>query len=177
MSTIENLSLFFDSAWYLAFYTDVAAVNADPMEHYLLFGYKEGRNPNRFFNTDFYLRTNPDVANSAINPFIHYILHGATEGRLPRPFGQEPSPRISLPTILPTPAATIDIGAFSPQEEHIKPKLEVVPEPTQAAEPQVTSAPMPPPISMATQVRPKKPVAVKRKIRTKATPKTKKIAS
>lgn len=94
MSEIEIPSLLFDSAWYLETYTDVAMANADPMDHYLIFGYREGRNPNRYFNTNFYLQTYPDIANSAMNPFIHYIMHGAAEGRLPRPAGTAPLPPI-----------------------------------------------------------------------------------
>jgi hypothetical protein len=35
----------FDSAWYLATYPDVAAAGMDPMEHYLVQGFREGRNP------------------------------------------------------------------------------------------------------------------------------------
>ncbi len=35
----------FDSAWYLATYKDVAAAGMDPMEHYLIQGFREGRNP------------------------------------------------------------------------------------------------------------------------------------
>ncbi|CAI3944645.1 MULTISPECIES: hypothetical protein [Commensalibacter] len=94
MSEIETLSLLFDSAWYLATYQDVAAANCDPLEHYLAFGYKERRNPNRFFDTDFYLTTYPDIVSCHLNPFVHYILYGASEGRLPRPSHQPPQPAI-----------------------------------------------------------------------------------
>lgn len=94
MSEIETLSLLFDSAWYLATYQDVATANCDPLEHYLAFGYREGRNPNRFFNTNFYLNTYPDLASCHLNPFIHYILYGASEGRLPRSPHESPLPQI-----------------------------------------------------------------------------------
>ncbi|MDI2091037.1 hypothetical protein [Commensalibacter oyaizuii] len=94
MSEIETLSLLFDSAWYLETYQDVASANCDPLEHYLAFGYKEGRNPNRFFNTHFYMTAYPDIALCHLNPFIHYILYGASEGRLPRSPSQPPLPFI-----------------------------------------------------------------------------------
>lgn len=94
MSEIETLSLLFDSAWYLATYQDVATANCDPLEHYLSFGYREGRNPNRYFNTNFYLNTYPDLASCHLNPFIHYILYGASEGRLPRSPHESPLPQI-----------------------------------------------------------------------------------
>lgn len=114
MSEIETLSLLFDSAWYLATYQDVAAANCDPLEHYMTFGYKEGRNPNRFFNTNFYLTTYPDLASSHLNPFIHYVLYGALEGRLPRPPHEEP-----LPTII------FDIFLY--EEEPVKEEIEIPP--------------------------------------------------
>ncbi len=101
MSDIEIPSLFFDSAWYLEIYTDVAEAGADPTEHYLLFGYKEGRNPNRYFDTNFYMQNYPDIALSPLNPFIHYILYGAKEGRLPRPANQPPVPYKKLKVTIP----------------------------------------------------------------------------
>lgn len=100
MSEIETLSLLFDSAWYLATYQDVTLANCDPLEHYLIFGYKEGRNPNRFFDTKFYLNTYPDIAECHLNPFIHYILYGASEGRLPRSPHQDPLPPITFEVFL-----------------------------------------------------------------------------
>lgn len=105
---IEILSLLFDSVWYLETYKDVAEVKCDPLDHYITFGYKEGRNPNRFFNTNFYLIAYPDIAASQLNPFIHYILYGAAEGRLPRPQGLPP-----LPVIIREIKATKDSGLKS----------------------------------------------------------------
>ena len=35
----------FDAAWYLQRYPDIAAAGVDPFEHYLLWGWREGRNP------------------------------------------------------------------------------------------------------------------------------------
>lgn len=102
MTEIDFPSLLFDSAWYLKTYPDIAAANADPVEHYLFFGFREGRNPNRFFNTTFYLNTYPDVAASTINPFIHYIMYGAAEGRLPRASDQPPIPSTTVSTELST---------------------------------------------------------------------------
>ena len=55
----------------------------DPVAHYVLFGYKEGKNPNKQFSSTFYLGTYTDVKNSEANPFYHYIVHGYNEKRLP----------------------------------------------------------------------------------------------
>ena len=71
--------------WYLQRYPDVAANHQDPIDHYLLFGFKEGRDPNPLFDTDWYLSQNPDVAESGVNPLQHYMEYGVKEGRDPNP--------------------------------------------------------------------------------------------
>ncbi|MGC8979252.1 glycosyltransferase [Caldisericum sp.] len=73
----------FDQSYYLKMYPDVRQADIDPITHYLLHGYKEGRNPHLLFNTQYYLNAYPDVAKSGMNPLLHYILHGAYEGRWP----------------------------------------------------------------------------------------------
>lgn len=75
----------FHAAWYLRRYPDVAAKGADPLRHYLLHGFREGRNPHPFFASRWYLAHSPDVAAAGINPLVHYLLCGAAEGRLPCP--------------------------------------------------------------------------------------------
>lgn len=49
----------FDAAWYLAENPDVAAAGAEPLEHYLAFGGREGRHPSPYFNGPAYLEANP----------------------------------------------------------------------------------------------------------------------
>lgn len=71
----------FDEAWYLSRYPDVKASGAEPIEHFLIFGGAERRDPGPKFNTTEYLRLNPDVATSNVNPLLHYLRHGAHEGR------------------------------------------------------------------------------------------------
>jgi GT2 family glycosyltransferase/glycosyltransferase involved in cell wall biosynthesis len=46
----------FDNAYYLKSNPDVASSTSDALNHYLLYGWKEGRNPNQFFDHDFYGR-------------------------------------------------------------------------------------------------------------------------
>jgi lipopolysaccharide biosynthesis protein len=75
----------FDREWYLAQNADVAASGCDPLEHYLVHGAAEGRNPSPMFDTNWYLAQNPDVAASGLNPAVHYALYGAAEGRTARP--------------------------------------------------------------------------------------------
>jgi len=80
---IESTGLF-DRSWYLRTYEDVARNGADPIEHYLLFGATEGRDPGPDFDTAGYLKRNPDVQEAGINPLVHYAMHGKIEGRLPK---------------------------------------------------------------------------------------------
>ena len=71
----------FDSASYLDQNPDVAAAKVDPVEHYLTFGWREGRRPGPHFDGDWYLRQNPDVAESGMNPLVHYLVAGRNQGR------------------------------------------------------------------------------------------------
>lgn len=72
----------FDIGYYLKNNIDVKRSGADPLIHYILFGYKEGRKPNLNFNGNFYLKNYPDVKSSSLNPLIHYALYGKQEGRI-----------------------------------------------------------------------------------------------
>ena len=63
----------FDSEYYLANNEDVKKAKADPLKHYLKFGWKEGRNPSAEFNGNEYLNKRPDVRVAGICPLVHYI--------------------------------------------------------------------------------------------------------
>ena len=73
----------FDREFYLARYPDVAKSGVDPYQHFIQYGWKEGRNPNLVFDTKFYLRTNLDVARSGMNPLEHFMKYGWREARDP----------------------------------------------------------------------------------------------
>lgn len=73
----------FDPDWYLRSYRDVKETGIDPVEHYHMHGWKEGRNPGPGFNSAYYLDSNPDVRRIGIDPLLHFIRHGASEGRKP----------------------------------------------------------------------------------------------
>ena len=75
-------SPFFDEAWYRATNPDVAAAGINPAQHYLEFGWLEGREPSPDFSGRGYLRAHADVRESGLNPLLHYILYGQHEGRL-----------------------------------------------------------------------------------------------
>jgi hypothetical protein len=75
----------FDEDWYLKTYKDVREAKLNAMEHYLLYGANEGRNPSIYFNTTWYEKTYRDVKKSGINPLIHFIKFGMNENRKPLP--------------------------------------------------------------------------------------------
>jgi hypothetical protein len=74
-------SVLFDVGWYLSHNIDVLRAGADPVQHYLQQGYREGRKPGPHFDGAAYLQANPDVAQSGQNPLLHFLDHGASEGR------------------------------------------------------------------------------------------------
>ena len=71
----------FDPIYYLGKNPDVAAEGCDPLEHYLHFGWREGRDPSAEFSTKGYLSANPDVERAGVNPLLHYREHGLSERR------------------------------------------------------------------------------------------------
>lgn len=75
----------FDAAYYLSRNPDVAALGYDPVDHYCVAGWMEGRDPTPDFSTNFYLQTHSDIAKAEINPFWHYIVEGKNEGRAAQP--------------------------------------------------------------------------------------------
>jgi len=81
--TWSGFGALFDDAFYLAANFDVAVAGIRPLDHFLGFGWQEGRDPNPLFDTGFYLGNNTDVAASGANPLRHYAEYGWREGRDP----------------------------------------------------------------------------------------------
>jgi len=82
---IPLLAEAFDTRYYLANNRDVAETGMNPLDHYLRFGWREGRKPNEWFDPQAYLTANQDVLKADIEPLLHYLEHGRREGRLPSP--------------------------------------------------------------------------------------------
>ena len=59
----------------------MAAADVNPLDHYNLFGWREGRDPSVGFDTTSYLAAYPDVAAANVNPLTHYLTYGFHEGR------------------------------------------------------------------------------------------------
>jgi hypothetical protein len=84
------LSPFFDPAFYLARNEDVVGAGVDPLVHFHVTGWREGRNPSKEFDCTFYLQTYADVAAANMNPLLHFAWAGYSEGRIPkRPLDDE----------------------------------------------------------------------------------------
>lgn len=89
----------FDPEFYRELNEDVRLANIDPLQHYLEYGWREGRNPSRGFDTRYYLAQNPDVVQAGENPLFHFARIGAGEGRRPMPvdFAREQIARARSP--------------------------------------------------------------------------------
>ncbi len=75
-------SKYFNKRWYLKTYPDVKKSGMDPIEHYLKYGWKDGRNPSKLFNGEEYFNIYEDVKKAKINPLLHYEKFGKKENRL-----------------------------------------------------------------------------------------------
>ena len=62
----------FDDEFYLNKYPRVKSSEMDPLLHYIFFGFREGKKPNKDFDGIFY-KHHYDIN---INPLIHYALYG-----------------------------------------------------------------------------------------------------
>ncbi|CAH6828712.1 hypothetical protein VCHA34P112_170108 [Vibrio chagasii] len=80
-SNKNKVGTYFDKQFYLENNKDVSESDVEPIEHYLNFGWKEGRNPCSWFNVNSYLRLNEDVRISGVEPFNHYLEFGKSEKR------------------------------------------------------------------------------------------------
>lgn len=82
----------FDAEFYAATNPELADGSLTPIEHYLLFGWRDGRDPSAGFSTSAYLESYPDVAALNVDPLYHYLKHGRTEGRQAVPSRLQPKP-------------------------------------------------------------------------------------
>lgn len=72
-----------DTSFYLSRNLDVLASGMDPVQHFIQFGWHDGRAPDAFFDVAFYLAHNPDIAKAGIDPLLHFAQFGWQEGRDP----------------------------------------------------------------------------------------------
>src|SRR6185312_14911265 len=79
-------SALFDADYYLQQNPDVAAAKIDPLQHFIIDGHAEGRNPNPWFHTQWYKLHYPDVVRKRRNALADYAKQGAQKGRDPSPW-------------------------------------------------------------------------------------------
>jgi hypothetical protein len=95
----------FDEAWYLARYPDVAEAVAKgettARDHYVEFGYYEGRLPGlEGFDAAAYCRAYPDLVHFLSHPgsmelaSAHFVEHGYREGRQAPPKSETSKPKV-----------------------------------------------------------------------------------
>jgi hypothetical protein len=75
---IEKSGLF-DGAWYLQKYPDLRASGIDPLKHYILYGEKEHRQPNKKLYLKQYALNVKPASLKGKNVLVHYILFGKPE--------------------------------------------------------------------------------------------------
>jgi glycosyltransferase involved in cell wall biosynthesis len=79
-------STYFDAAWYLEHYPDVAANGVDPLVHFEQYGRREHRSPSPYFDPQWYFDEYPDVVDAECDPLGHYLAYGIEEDRRPNQF-------------------------------------------------------------------------------------------
>lgn len=78
--TIKNSPLF-DREFYIKNNPGISLTFFSPLIHFLLFGWKEKRNPSASFDVLYYLQKYGDVRREKLNPLYQYLKWGKKEGR------------------------------------------------------------------------------------------------
>jgi glycosyltransferase involved in cell wall biosynthesis len=67
----------FDVEYYLKNNQDIKNYNIDPLDHFILYGGDDRRNPNSTFDMRYYSLAFPELMSRlSVNPLVHYICHG-----------------------------------------------------------------------------------------------------
>jgi glycosyltransferase involved in cell wall biosynthesis len=75
-------SALFDRAWYLTRYPDIDPNQVDPLEHYCVYGWREGRKPNALFDPEWFVEHCGQVRVQG-NPALFYLEEGWRSGLNP----------------------------------------------------------------------------------------------
>ena len=89
----------FDAHYYRDRYPDVVAGGADPFQHFMQHGWKEGRNPSAEFVTLYY--RDKHLGGAAINPLTHYVTEGRLAGKDAHPPGEDAYLDVQMQVVLP----------------------------------------------------------------------------
>lgn len=74
-------SEYFNSAYYRLHNPSLWFSNKDLLEHYLIYGWQNGKNPSAEFDGNKYLAVYSDIEKAGVNPLVHYLRNGHSEGR------------------------------------------------------------------------------------------------
>jgi hypothetical protein len=88
--TGRNPHPFFDSAFYLRRYPEIARAQVNPLFHYLLHGAGEGRKPHPLFEPAYYAAQFPGLARE--QALLHFVTAGRAGGGQPHPLFKGPGP-------------------------------------------------------------------------------------
>jgi len=92
----------FDETWYAVSYPDVASSGMDLLDHYMHYGWREGRLPSRWFDVDRYARECRDFRADRDNPLLHLLQRHAND---PATVGRA----VAGPERVPEPGARADL--------------------------------------------------------------------
>jgi len=81
---IIKRSALFDEEYYLKTNREIGSFKENPLIHYIRYGWREGRRPNRLFDGIWYSEKHPESV--GIDPLLHYIKFGCSEGKDPNPY-------------------------------------------------------------------------------------------
>lgn len=56
-----------------------------PIEHYLIYGWRNSLNPSDKFDNDFYIKNHPKIRKMQLNPLVHYVKYGKNENAMIKP--------------------------------------------------------------------------------------------
>ena len=76
----ETVASIFDTTFYFMQAPEVAGLNVDPVEHYVMKGWRIPLDPHPDFSVSLYLKNNPDIAARGIEPYYHWISIGRNSG-------------------------------------------------------------------------------------------------
>lgn len=83
---VVRMSGLFDEDWYLRNNPDVESVGADPLTHFCIDGWREGRKPNFYFDPKWYRRHYPRLSAKGRNPLFDYVTVGEEQNACPSAF-------------------------------------------------------------------------------------------
>ncbi|CZT37366.1 rhamnosyltransferase WsaF family glycosyltransferase [Rhizobium sp. 9140] len=70
----------FDAGFYRDSSPDLQGADIDYLEHFLLFGWRENRDPAPWFSTSYYRQSYPRAEAYEIDPLTHYLIWGRSQG-------------------------------------------------------------------------------------------------